>query len=319
MAQVSAKKITLYYFPTSYSSQKVLLALYEKEVPFKPKLVSLFTGQHNEPWYVKLNPEGIHVPVIQDGDVIVNSPESIIEYIDQAADTGMKLLPDESSELGMKVKQFRKRLDNIEMDIITYGIIYHPHLSESGCRIPGVVQRSMRENFANRLSYLTELAAKHPALRDGYLAKSQTAAQKFDVITDAVQVQYHLESLKKVISDVEQQLTDIKEVSKDIADELWLFGPMFTAADISLTVLLSRLSLLGLDSYYFPKDSCPQVHNYYTQVQKRPAYQHLQTEIANIRLSLLWENVKTASPYVAGLAGIGMVAAGAFWFYNKSR
>lgn len=108
-------------------------------------------------------------------------------------------------------------------------------------------------------------------------------------------------------------------VSKDIADELWLFGPMFTAADISLTVLLSRLSLLGLDTYYFPKDSCPQVHHYYTQVQKRPAYLNLQTEITNIRLSLLWENVKSASPYVAGLAGIGMVAAGAFWFYNKSR
>ena len=79
------------------------------------------------------------------------------------------------------------------------------------------------------------------------------------------------------------------------------------------------MTLLGMDNYYFPKDKCPHVHNYYTQVQKRPTYQQLQTEISNIRLSLLWENVKTASPYLAGLAGVGVVAAGAFWFYNKAR
>jgi hypothetical protein len=67
------------------------------------------------------------------------------------------------------------------------------------------------ENFAKRLSVLTDLATKHPALRDGYLAKSQTAAQKFDVITDAVQVQRHLEDLKSVMNKVETQLKLIKE------------------------------------------------------------------------------------------------------------
>lgn len=67
------------------------------------------------------------------------------------------------------------------------------------------------ENFANRLSYLTELAAAHPALRDSYLTKSQIAAQKFDTITDEAKVKGHLEALKRLMKDIEQQLKDLKE------------------------------------------------------------------------------------------------------------
>jgi glutathione S-transferase len=67
---------------------QVLLALYEKEVTFKPKLVSLFSGQHNEPWYVKLNPEGVHVPVLQDGENIITEPDKIIRYIDRIYPSG---------------------------------------------------------------------------------------------------------------------------------------------------------------------------------------------------------------------------------------
>lgn len=67
---------------------QVLLAFYEKEVPFKPKLVSLFSGQHNAPWYVKLNPEGVHVPVLQDEENIITEPDKIIKYIDTAYPAG---------------------------------------------------------------------------------------------------------------------------------------------------------------------------------------------------------------------------------------
>ena len=58
---------------------------------------------------------------------------------------------------------------------------------------------------------MTQLAAKHPALRDAYLTKSQTAAQKFDIITDAVQVQRQLENLKDTINEIETQLKNMKE------------------------------------------------------------------------------------------------------------
>lgn len=35
-----------------------------------------------EPWYVRLNPEGTHIPVLVHGETILNDPETIIDYID---------------------------------------------------------------------------------------------------------------------------------------------------------------------------------------------------------------------------------------------
>ena len=66
-----------------FLSIQVLFALYEKDVVFKPKLVSLFSGQHNEPWYMKLNPDGHHVPVLKHGGRTVADPSLIIDYISQ--------------------------------------------------------------------------------------------------------------------------------------------------------------------------------------------------------------------------------------------
>ena len=106
-------------------------------------------------------------------------------------------------------------------------------------------------------------------------------------------------------------------VGSDISDELWLFGPMFTAADISLSILLSRLTTLGLDSRYFPLDKCPCIHNYYLQVQKRPAFKHIQKEVSNLNLTLFWENLKTASPYIFTILGIGTATGVGCYVYKK--
>lgn len=105
----------------------------------------------------------------------------------------------------------------------------------------------------------------------------------------------------------------------DVADVLWLFGPMFTAADIHLTVLLNRLTLLGMDKYYFPSDQCPHIDSYFSQVKKRPTYIRLEKEISTLRLTLLWENLKAWSPFLAGAAGIGVVAGGAYLVYQKNK
>ena len=57
---------------------------------------------------------------------------------------GHPLVPSLSSELGKEANELREKLDSIPIDILTYGIIYHPHLSPSGCKLAGAVQRSMK-------------------------------------------------------------------------------------------------------------------------------------------------------------------------------
>ena len=106
-------------------------------------------------------------------------------------------------------------------------------------------------------------------------------------------------------------------VGSDISDELWLFGPMFTAADISLSVLLGRLTILGLDTRYFPTETCPCINNYYLQVQKRVAFQCIQKQISNLNMTLLWENVKVVSPYILAIVGLGTATGAGYYIYKK--
>lgn len=73
------------------------------------------------------------------------------------------------------------------------------------------LQSAFTENFAKRLSLLTELATKYPDLRDSYLVKSQTAAYNFDIISDASRVQAQLDDLKPLFESIESQLKKIKE------------------------------------------------------------------------------------------------------------
>lgn len=284
-----------------------------------PKYVCLFSGQHNEPWYVRLNQEGSHIPVLKHGNNVIVEPDKIIDYlcnITQVTDCH-PLVPSLNSELGKSVQELREKLNKFPVDILTYGVLYHPHLSGNGCQLPGATQRSMKENFAKRLSLLIDLATKHPDLRDAYLSRSQIAANNFDIITDEARVQAEFEAIDPLFTSIEIQLQNIRDVGIDVSDELWLFGPMFTAADISLAILLSRLSLLGLADRYFSVESCPCIHQYFEQIKKRPAFIKIEKEIAALKYTLIWENLKEASPYILGLVGVSVLAITGYYAYKK--
>ena len=48
--------------------------------------MSLFSGQHNESWYVKLNPDGYHIPVLQIDDKTIVEPANIVDFLSQMAE-----------------------------------------------------------------------------------------------------------------------------------------------------------------------------------------------------------------------------------------
>jgi len=84
----------LYYYPRSTYSQKVLIALYEKDASFTPALVDL-TDAAARAGFAKITPFGkVPVLVLDDGWKI---PESsiIIEYLDTHVSTGTRLIPAE--------------------------------------------------------------------------------------------------------------------------------------------------------------------------------------------------------------------------------
>ncbi len=75
------RDITLYHFPISTCSQKVRLALAEKNLGYESRVVDLLAGEQTSDAYLAVNPNGVVPTLVHDGQVIVDS-SVICEYLD---------------------------------------------------------------------------------------------------------------------------------------------------------------------------------------------------------------------------------------------
>lgn len=75
------QSLTLYYFPFSSCSRKVLFSLYEKDVTFQKVIISLPNGEQKSPDFLKKNPLG-KVPVLQYGNDYLADSAVIMEFLE---------------------------------------------------------------------------------------------------------------------------------------------------------------------------------------------------------------------------------------------
>jgi len=103
--------LILYYHPFSSYCQKVLIALYEKELPFSPYFIDL-GDQRQRAEFAAIWPHA-KFPVIHDVDAGVTLPESsmIIEYLDGLSQAGLRLIPAEPAA-ARNVRLFDRTIDN---------------------------------------------------------------------------------------------------------------------------------------------------------------------------------------------------------------
>lgn len=84
--------LTLYLHPLSSYCHKALIALYEKDAPFKPHLVNL-GEEKSRAEFKAIWPVG-KFPVLRDGERIVPESTVIIDYLEQHYPGPVKLIPD---------------------------------------------------------------------------------------------------------------------------------------------------------------------------------------------------------------------------------
>ncbi len=72
--------ILLYGHAFSHNSRKVQWALEELGTPYELRVVDLMTGQHKQPDFLRMNPNG-RVPVIHDGDLVLYESNAILWYL----------------------------------------------------------------------------------------------------------------------------------------------------------------------------------------------------------------------------------------------
>lgn len=246
--------LTLYHHPLSVCSMKVRLALEEKGLVWSDRVIDIVGEQEQlEPWYVKLNPQGV-IPTLEfnNGKTEVITDSALIIRFIASLPEGHSIVPVDEGH-----RQLMEKLidlaDSVDLQILSYA--RHPSVERS-------------ENILNaRIQKSLALADNHPELKSNYLAcaeRSETNKKfRFD---------------KKHIEQVElKALGSIAFAEKQLTDNTFLLGDAYSLADVIWTVVLSRLDLLGYPEWV-AGDKFPQLAKYYQRAQSRASFTRAQVQ-----------------------------------------
>ncbi|XP_023650152.1 ganglioside-induced differentiation-associated protein 1 [Paramormyrops kingsleyae] len=318
-------RLVLYHWTQSFSSQKVRLAIAEKGLKCEEYDVSLPLSEHNEPWFMRLNPAG-EVPVLVHGDRVLCDPTQIMDYLEEhfTDENTPRLMPAEGSMFLPRVQHYRELLDSLQMDAYTHGCILHPEITVDS-HIPAYASARIRAQIGNTESELKKLAAENPELQDAYIAKQRRLKSKLLEHDNMKYLKKILDELENIMDQVETELQRRSEETPEEGKQAWLCGDFFSMADVCLAVTLHRLKFLGLSRRYWGNGTRPNMEAYYERVLARPAFRRVLGSVNNILISAVlpaaFRVARKRAPSFIGIALLAGVLGGggylAFLFLRK--
>ena len=246
--------LMLHHHPLSVCSMKVRLALEEKGLAWSGRVIDIMRKQEQlDPWYLRLNPRGV-IPTLEfrngTTQVVTNSAD-IIRFV-AALPQGNSLLPKNENDYEL-MDNLINLADEVDLQILSYA--RHPSMEKSEKILDARIEKSLL------------MAKKHPELSRNYL---DCADRSQNSKTFRVNEQH--------INDVEQRaLKSIEFVEKHLKDSSFLLGDVYSLADVIWTVVLSRIDLLGYDSW-LDESNFPHLSSYYSRMQKRKTYSLAQVQ-----------------------------------------
>lgn len=121
----------LYYHPASTTSRVVQMFATEQGIELEYQVVDLFTGEHCQPAFAKINPSCL-VPVLEDGDFRLTECSAIVKYL--ADKVGSPAYPKDLKERARVNEMMDWFNSNIYKDL-GYGLVYpqtFPHHKRPG-------------------------------------------------------------------------------------------------------------------------------------------------------------------------------------------
>lgn len=232
--------IELYHSPVSTCSQKVRMALWEKEVPWEGRVISFQRNDHLSDWYLSINENGVVPSLVHDGRVIVDS-SVINEYLEDVFP--QKALRPRDPFLLAKMRAWRQFIDEVPTVAIRYpsfnAAFVHiwAEMSDDEHR-RYVEKRPLRKHFYRRMG------------RDGFPKEDVDAA---------------LEMLRLTV----------ERMQRSLLDSPWLAGAEFSLADISMIPNIVRMDDLGLAHLWA---DLPHVSDWFDRLQSRPSFKKTYSE-----------------------------------------
>lgn len=237
--------LLLYHFTPSLCSQKVRLALCEKGVPWRGRLVNIGPPMENyEPWYVRKNPRAVVPTLEHDGKIITDSAR-IVRYIDEHL-PGPPLTPAEP-ERQARMTRWIDAQDRFPFRELSYG------------KATGLVGWQARGTDNARLRRLRRHRDANPDLAAAYEAKIAEIGPWYAAARDHAAIAAMEGRLGTLLDDMEQAL----------GENEWLAGPDYSLADVVWTVALARAHMLGFGRLFASR---PRVAAYFERVRARPSF-----------------------------------------------
>jgi glutathione S-transferase len=229
--------LALYHNDMSLCAQKVRVCLAEKGLAWESRHLVLRAGEHQQPWYLKLNRRAV-VPTLIDGDRVVPESNVILEYLQEA-------FPDPSLAPGdpygrAKMRLWTKQLDEDVHDasaaVLSFGIAFRHQYLERGDagkkmleQIPNVFKRERRRDVVENGT-----ASRHFVI----------AAQRMVLLLD--------------------------EMEEALAQHLWLAGDRYSLADVAFMPYLARLEHLDILGMVGERQ---RVADWYRRCRARPSFE----------------------------------------------
>jgi glutathione S-transferase len=301
-----ADGLLLYYDKFSFYSQKVVMALHEKNLPFDSKLVNLIKTEQYQSWFLYLNPRG-EVPVLQDTGKIIPDSGRIIDYLEDNFSNGdtPRLIPmDQGSDVRQRVIHFRQVLQKVPEGMLTTGAMLNQHLLQDP-KIPFIkpVRKALAEAEKNAGMQLRKIAEKNPDAREVLLKKAEDREEKYKKMSVEKNFREVLEQVHVILDEVEAELAKHTGDKED----WWLCSIRFTIADVELAVLLMRISQLGLEHIFWSGGKRPFIEKYYEKVKLRDSFK----KTAPGTIMLLKTIFMAQAPIVVGVvATLALVVGG---------
>ncbi len=228
--------LALYHNDMSSCAQKVRLCLAEKGLEWESRHLNLRAGEHQQDWYIKLNPRAV-VPTLIDGDIAVPESNVINEYLDERfPDPPLKPAdPFGRARMRLWTKQLDEGVHDAGIAVISFALAFrHQYLSK------GDAGKEMLESIPD------------PIKRE----------RRRDVIEKGLDSQFFRIAISRML-----ELYDDMEAR--LAQHRWLAGDEYSIADAAFTpyvVRIDHLDIMGL------MDGHPRVVDWYRRIQARPSY-----------------------------------------------
>jgi glutathione S-transferase len=226
--------IELYNAPVSTCSQKVRMALWEKQLPWQDRVIVFQKNDHLSDWYLAINPNGVVPALVHDGRAVIDS-SVINEYLEDVFPE-RPLRPRGAIEVA-HMRAWRQFIDEVPTVAIRYpsfnAAFVHSWAAMSDEEYRTFVERRpLRKHFYRRMG------------RNGFPKEDVDAA---------------LEMLRMTLERMQSSLEKTE----------WLANDGFTLADISVMPTIVRMDDLGLMHLWA---DLPMVADWYARIQQRPAF-----------------------------------------------